>query len=118
MELTLEQVRSKWPAAWERKASQEVHTRTALWRNYLTDYQRSPDQLASAYPGEVHGRVVLHLLKKELKSPPADFGVVDVLDQLVKAAWHPGAFVWEKDLTQRFPESEYWFLYGKLRSRE
>lgn len=118
MELALEEVRSKWITAWERKAGQEVHTRAALWRNYLSDYQRSPDQYASAYPGEVHVRVMLHLLKEEFKNLPADFVVVDGLDQLVKAAWLPGAFVWEKDLARGFPEAGYWFLYGKLRSPE
>lgn len=116
MELALGGVCSKWPAAWERKAGQEVQTRIALWRNYLTDYQQSPDQYASVYPREVHGRVMLHLLKKELKNLPSDFEVLDVLDQRVKAAWLPGVFVWDTDLVQAFPEAEYWFLYGKLRS--
>lgn len=116
LEFAFEEVRSKWSVAWERKAGQEVQTRTALWRNYLTDYQQSPDQHAMDYPRQVHGRVMLHLLKKGLKSLPSDFQALDVLDQMVKAAWLPGVFIWERDLVQAFPKAEYWFLYGKLRS--
>ncbi len=118
MELALGEIRVKWPAAWERKATQEVQARTGLWRDYLRDYQQSPDQPADVYPHEVHGRVMLHLLEKEFKNPLPDFGILDVLDQVVKAAWLPGAFIWDRDLVHGFPEAEYWFLYGKLRSRE
>src|SRR5271157_3136810 len=115
MVAALGEVRSKWPAAWEQKAGLEVQTRIALWRNYLTDYQQAPDQQASVYPREVHGRVMLHLLKSEFKHPPPEFEVLDVLDPLVKAAWLPGVFIWEMDLVQSFPAAEYWFLFGKLR---
>ena len=108
--------RLRWGAVWERKARREAHARLALWRDFLGDYQDSPEIQGDAYPEQVQSRVVLHLLGKDLPTPPPEYSTLDVLDQLVRTAWLPGGFIWETDLAPAFPAAEYWFLYGKLRS--
>jgi len=124
LEVQMEAIRSKWRSAWERKAGREVHARLDLWRNYLADYGRelpyhfyqSPERHADAYPQEVRWRVMLQLLSGEFSSPPPELEALPGLDAMVKSYWLPGEFVWEADLMTGFPQQDYWFLYGKLKS--
>jgi hypothetical protein len=115
-EQDLTRLRAAWPAAWERKATQEVHARLARWQDFLMEYQRSPDQHEHFYPHEVQGRVILQILRNEPLRLPSAWQTLDALDLLVRRAWLPGAFIWEEDLTDSFPAAEYWYLYGKLKS--
>ena len=114
----LDAVRSKWRAAWETKASREVQARMRLWSNYLADYRHNPEGHADAYPHEVRYRVMLHLLLAELPAPPAEQEGSSQLDGMLRASLSPGDFIWETDLQPGFPREVYWFLYGKLRSKE
>jgi hypothetical protein len=116
LEQQLQVIRSRWRAAWERKAAREFQSRFGLWQNYLGEYQHSPDLHAEEYAHEVQERAVLHLLRSELSSPLAEFTGLEDLDKLLKRYLRPGVFVWESDLASSFSQSEYWFLYGKLRS--
>jgi len=116
LEAQLADIRSRWRAAWERKAGREVHSRLGLWQDFLAEYQRSPDLHADEYSQEVHERAVLHLLGNEFPSPLDEFRALHDLDQILKSHLHPGGFIWEPDLAASFPPDEYWFLYGKLKS--
>jgi len=111
-------LRGIWRAAWEHKATQEVHARLARWQDFLMEGQRSPDQRAKDYPHEVQGRVILQILKREAPGLARAWTRLEALDQVVKAAWLPGPLIWEMDLSVSFPGDEYWFLYGKLKPRE
>jgi hypothetical protein len=113
----LEAVRSKWRSAWERKAAREVHARLDLWKNYLEEFQQNLDP--GVYSQQVQWRVMLQLLGGGLLIPPHDLETLNGLDEILKAFWLPGEFVWEADLSAAFPEPDYWFLYGALKiSRE
>ncbi|MBU4225948.1 MAG: hypothetical protein KKC71_09030 [Chloroflexi bacterium] len=116
LEGKMDAVRMKWRSAWERKAGREVHARLDLWRNYLSDYRDSPEHHAHAYPHEVQWRVILRLLSGEFVFPPKELDTLSSLDAIVKALWLPGEFIWEADLITGFPQQDYWFLYGKLKS--
>ncbi len=116
LEGQMDAVRSKWRSAWERKAGREVHARFTLWNSYLADYRQSPESQADAYPHEVQWRVMLQLLSVEISSPLPELEALSDLDAVVKSFWRPGEFVWEADLMRAFPQQEYWFLYGKLKS--
>lgn len=102
-----DQVLAQWPAAAERKAEQEFHTRLHLWETYLAERQ-------GRYATEVAQRAMLALL---LRRFPALAGTaagqrLAALDTALKARLRPGAFVWEAGLEAAFPAEEFWFLYG------
>ncbi len=111
-----EAIRAKWRSAWERKCRREVRARLDLWRNYLTDTRQSPAALAQDFPFQVQWRVILHLLSKELAAPAPEAEALAALDAMLKEFWLPGDFIWEVELAGEFPPTEFWFLYGKLKS--
>ena len=110
----IDRVRLKWRSAWERKAGREVHARFDLWRNFLDDVRRSEAD-ADRYSQQVEYRVMLQLLRDKLTVPVPDLDALDALDQLLHTIWLRGDFVWDADLQSVFPESEFWFLYGRLK---
>jgi hypothetical protein len=121
MELTrlenqLDSIRRKWSSAWELKSRQEVHVRLNLWKNYLADYRESPDLQAELYPQQVHLRVLIHLLELDTGLLPEETEILAELDRIIQSAWLSGGFLWEQELASTFPEPEYWFLYGILKS--
>jgi hypothetical protein len=111
----MESIRAKWRAAWEKKAASELHARFDLWRNYLSDYRRAPEEQAEAYPQEVRWRVILQLLLDELATPPPEQDSLSQLDRSLQAAFVPGKFIWESRLVSTFPRGKFWFLYGSLK---
>lgn len=104
--------KSSWRAAWIRKSARELKARLRLWRNYLNDYNRNPEEYASDYAHEIRWRVMIELLSAETDKIPAE---IAVLDQLLRAKFISGDFIWDENLKSRFLEDEFWFLYGKLR---
>jgi hypothetical protein len=58
---------------------------------------------------------MLQLLRDKLTVPVPDLDALDALDQLLHTIWLRGDFVWDADLQSVFPESEFWFLYGRLK---
>lgn len=119
VEARLTAVRDKWRVAWERKATAELRSRLTLWRGYLGDLERRPG-LATSYPQEVRNRAMgVDLLdsagnQPELKPLSAS---LDAVDANFRARFSPGAFVWEKVPESAFPAEQFWFLYGRPRSR-
>ncbi len=116
LEAHMAAIGSKWSVAWERKASREVQNRFNLWRDFLDEYQHSPDRNAADYPSRVQGRVMIHLLGELISPRPPEFAALQELDARLRSAWIAGEFIWEHDLAAAFPESEYWYLYGKLKT--
>jgi hypothetical protein len=116
LEHRLELIRSKWRPAWEQKCKQEFRARLDLWKNYLADYQQSPGSYAGVYPQQVQWRVLMQLLALDSALLPGDVARLEQLDKMVESTWLPGAFIWDLDLTPGFPQPEYWFLYGNLKS--
>jgi hypothetical protein len=112
----LEAVRSKWRTAWETKARREVGSRLGLWSNYLADYRQNPEAHADTYPHEVSLRVMLELLLDELPSSLSERESLSQLDNVLRANFLSGDFIWEADLQAGFPREEYWFLFGRLKS--
>lgn len=116
LEERLAEVRSKRRSAWEAKCRREVRARLDLWKNFLADYRQSPDTLAQEYPRQAQWRVLLTLLLDELFTPPPEARILEEFDTMLQAFWLPGAFVWEAELADEFPQTRFWFLYGRLKS--
>jgi hypothetical protein len=113
----IDRIRNKWRTAWEKKAEQEHSSRLKLWRNYLEDYRQDPKSNANRYAYEVNRRVALDLLENEFdEMQNVEQELLTALDRMLNGILQPGDFVWEKELAEGFPSSEYPYLYGNLRS--
>ena len=105
-------VKSAWRVAWTKKSTAELEARLRLWRNYLNDYRKNPEEYAPDYPHEIRWRVMIALLSAEVDKIPAE---IAVLDQLLRTKFISGDFVWDENLRTQFPEDEFWFLYGEIK---
>jgi hypothetical protein len=111
----LELDRLKWKVAWEEKASKCYQVRARMWRTFIQEYQDNPQENADRYNYEVRLRVMLELLKTEILQPPTvDTGLLKSLDGYLKSILVYTEFIWDEDIQAGFPETDYWFLYGKL----
>lgn len=118
LEAEIDSIRLDWQVAWEDKASREFHARLLLWRDFLEEYKAHPFNNADRYAFEVSRRVMLQLLNPDaVKVPQVDNQLLNGLDELLKSIFIPGQFIWEKVLTNAFPQPTYWYLYGKLGAR-
>lgn len=109
--------KTKWRAAWGRKARAEFSARLDLWRAFLTDYRKNPESNIDRYEYEVNRRVLIELLQPEADTiPSAELDALRGLDLLLKAVLEEDEFIWDDDLRSSFPKSEYWFLYGRLKT--
>jgi len=108
-------LRSHWHTAWTQKAERSFNARLTQWSNFLEDYRQNPDTHAQRYAYEVRLRVMLDLLAAEtsrLSSTQEQH--LHSLDLIIRHALQPGGFVWAEQLAGGFPQSRYWYLYGKL----
>ena len=111
LDLRLDMLRSKWRVAWEKKAAQELETRLRLWGNYLNEHGNNKE-LGNYYAHEVRLRVMAGLLSVELGHEPDE---LVALDQLLRAKFCSGEFLWDQALSNEFSRDDFWFLYGRLK---
>lgn len=112
----MQAIRQHWQVAWGQKSAREFSARLRLWRDFLEEYRKKPDENLDRYAYEISRRVVLALLYTEAEGIPAEevellFG----LDDLLRAAFLRGKFIWSDKLKNSFPEDPYWYLYGTLK---
>jgi len=112
----VEPVRTTWRAAWNQKSSRESNTRLELWRNFLSEYRASPAGNVDRFSVEVRHRVILHLLSKETDKT-RELDQLVQMDSVLRGGLLPGNFIWEKKVEPGFPQLEYWYLYGHLKSK-
>ncbi len=109
--------RERWREHWGRKASQELGQRLPLWSAYLLDYLQDPEEYYPEYPQRVRWRVMLQLLERETADPQYEVQHnLHNLDESLRSAWIPGEFVWESEIAGVFPQNEFWYLYGNLKT--
>jgi hypothetical protein len=114
----LDVMRNRWRVAWEAKVGRDFSARLRLWRDYLEDYRENPSANKDRYNYEVRHRVMLSLLSQEgAELPPAEVSMVSGLDQLLRAVFYPGDFIWDAELQDGFPREQYWYLFGQVRDR-
>ncbi len=117
VEQALEAVRSKWQVAWESKAGREFKSRFDQWGNLLSDIKKDVERQAPYYQHEVRLRVLLELLQPQADPEDIDGYDLDAMDAFLSGVLKKGEFLWDPALKPGFPEDEYWFLYGSLRSQ-
>ena len=109
-------VLAKWPVAAEKKAIQELRSRINLWQAHWEDYIEDPYPHAVHYPDEITQRVIaaLLLLRFPRLSDSSEAKRLVSLDAQLRGLLKPGAFLWPEEMQVSFPESEFWFLYGRV----
>ena len=115
-ETQLEMVLSRWAVAAETKASRELHTRLNLWQAFLSDLAESPNSGAKDYAQEVTHRTIAALLLGRLPhlADLPEAGRLTGMNAQLRARFKPGGFIWAAELQSQFPQSEFWFLYGRV----
>ncbi len=108
LDAQLDAIRSKWRSAWDGKARREVHARSVLWHDYLSEVRADPAGAARQYPQNVRQRAILALLGEQS----------DLMDSYLRGVLSSGSFVWDAALQDGFPRAEFWFLYGSLKPKE
>ncbi len=115
----IDEVANKWRVAWERKAIAELRSRLNLWRGFLSDLEGRPG-LGSSFPQEVRNRAIAVDLQDmvgyqpEIKSLNAS---LEAIDTRFRIRFQSGPFIWQPVPESAFPSEEFWFLYGRPRSR-
>ena len=117
LNIILDEVKSKWRAAWENKIKAEIGSRIKLWSNYLADYQSDPEEYYQAYSEEVRWRVIVELLSKEVSGNFKEKSLLKSLDGELQTVFIPGSFIWSTRSSKDLPSDEFWFLYGRLHGR-
>lgn len=111
----IDQLQTKWRSAWEKKSKKEFHARLNLWRDFLDDYRRNPDDNVDRYAYEVTRRVMLQFLEGEIDEVPQPESILlSGLDGILAGLLTTGEFIWDDELASGFPRGEYPYLYGNL----
>lgn len=117
-EREFDRIRQKWTVAVERKALTEATQRNSIWRAYLQGLSDGRENPAD-YPQEVRQRVILSRLMEIARKNPETRNSLDsleTLDSMLREALAPDAFVWDKRLQPVYPKTDFWFLYGMIRT--
>lgn len=108
LDARLDGIRSAWRSAWDGKTRREVHARSGRWHETLSEHRKNPRGVARLYPQDVRQRAMLTLLGESS----------DPMDGYLKSMFVPGPFVWNPQLQGGFPQTEFWFLYGSLNTKD
>ncbi|GAB4522409.1 MAG: hypothetical protein Fur0018_04130 [Anaerolineales bacterium] len=114
----IEAARSRWQTTWARKAGREFEARLRQWAAFLHEYRENPSGQAAYYAYEVRLRVMLDLLLREggENITPAAQEMYQGLDAILRAVFESGDFLWDASLKAGFPQNQYWYLHGSVRS--
>lgn len=112
----IESTQMRWRVVWERKASWEFKSRLRQWGNFLKEVRVDPEDNNGYYRYEVRFRVIMDLLKPEIRDvDPSYLEHLDSLDLLLRALFAPGDFIWEPDFETEFHTEKFWYLWGLLK---
>lgn len=110
-----------WRTAWEKKAAHEIRSRLNQWQNFIADYREMPAAHADGIVTEARSRTMIDLLLAEIhdRATHSEYEkAVTGLDAGLKPFWHKGSFIWAPELASQFPPNSFWYLYGRLDSKE
>ena len=111
----IENVLGQWQVAAEKHAGHELRSRANLWQRFWEECGEAPGHCADNYAQEVSQRAIAGLLLREfprIAETPEARGLL-ALDSTVRPRLGANGFVWDESLKPAFPESDFWFLYGK-----
>ena len=108
--------------AFETRAHEDLRARLRQWNEYLKELRQASLAAGDYYASAVETRVMLAALLNKLEKPPyeLDTQVLDELaayDRVLANYWESGDFIWPETWTVAYPRQQYWWLYGRPRSR-
>lgn len=114
----LAQARQRSPEQFYKKLSRELKSYIDSWHWFLQNCWDGEANCAADYPQEIDLRLrVDSLLRAAGDHPSVAEGRqrIAALDEKLRAQWQPGAFILGREEHDRYPESDYWWLYGRPR---
>ncbi|MCI0397143.1 MAG: hypothetical protein L0332_35590 [Chloroflexi bacterium] len=104
----------------ESRAHEELHARLRQWGEYLNDLNDTSGAAGDYYESAVETRAMIAALVEKLQMPPYRLEErvaqqLGLLDNNLRRRWQPGDFVWPEAWQPAYPQSEYWWLYGRPR---
>lgn len=113
LETQIEVTQTRWRVAWERKATWEFKSRLRQWGNFIKEVRVDPEDNVGYYRYEVRLRVLLELLRADIREvDPAHLQHLDSLDLILRALFSIGDFIWALEFSPQFPIEKYWYLWG------
>ncbi|HEX6387568.1 MAG TPA: hypothetical protein VF177_23110 [Anaerolineae bacterium] len=102
----------------EQKAHQELEARIRQWGEYLRDLHGDAKAAAVNYETAVENRAMITAVIDKLQMAPYRLEPrvleqVDLLDRNLRRRWQPGDFIWPEEWLPAYPQTEYWWLYGR-----
>ena len=115
-----EEVRSEFPAHYEKKMLWEANSRLDLMRQYFSDAM-TPGDAVSNYPPEMLRRTIVQELlaamdELRIQSAELDTKVQQIDSRLNGIATERTGFLWDAQLEPAYPQKDYWWLYRKPRA--
>lgn len=117
-EVNIDAARSEWALHYEQKVSQELASRLGALVWYLDDCARDPDTCGSGWLNEAEKRTIVAHLRREAEQ--LDILADDIKSQIAQVdsrlrRYHrDGDFLWDARLTEVYPRSDFWWLYGRV----
>jgi hypothetical protein len=113
----LEQLRYEWLSHYKEKLEQEFSSRLNAVRWFLDDCKNDPQTCDANYPNEAEKRTLIHHLVQEAQAKSA-FGkeqrsLLQAIDQRLRGLARGETFLWDQQLKDIYPRSEFWWLYGR-----
>ncbi|MEZ4644403.1 MAG: hypothetical protein R3E31_17010 [Chloroflexota bacterium] len=104
----------------EEKAHTELGARLRQWHEYLRDADWRRNSLDPNYDTAVETRAMIDALVALLQTAPYQMqpqilAQIAQVDQVLRAMWVAGAFVWPDAWQPAYPQDTYWWLYGRPR---
>lgn len=95
----------------------ELKARLRQWSENEAEWQLRPNML-TYYATSVEPRVMITHLLDVMSQPPYRIDPnfshqVTILDNSLKARWEGDQFVWAPEWQVAYPQTTFWFLYGK-----
>ena len=104
----------------EDRAHKEVHARLRQWGEYLKELHDRNLAVADFYHAHVQTRAMIDALIAKLKMPPYELdkrvtSQLETYDRVLRNFWQPGDFAWPEEWQPAYPQTGYWWLYGRPR---
>lgn len=100
----------------EERAHTELEARIRQWGEALNEFKGETS--LSYYRTAVEARLMIELLVHKLQSFPFQLNPrimsqVKLLDLNLSNKWQRGDFIWSEEWQPAYPQSEFWWLYGR-----
>lgn len=110
-------VRKEWREHYLTKLHREGESRLKAMNTFFDECDEDPRQCPNVYLPEVLRRTIVQEIARALtEQEGADEKLTREMrriDGKLRRVTQPAEFVWDKDLKEAYPETEFWWMYAK-----